>query len=314
MTLPVIMLATFVLLAVAVYYYQQSSLYYKAGRSAERTAYIWDSSSKDYVTGAVHPTASDGLYWRIAADGLSQWFNVLRPFEPVSVALPPAAGGSGGSGASGKLLKASGELGSELRGGLSYRHYGLFRVVHASLERMVRLPDFVRDWFQGSSRLQAGVSSHVIDPVETIRLTDLTRTFIAGIQGRIKPKAALALMTEPVTGKATRPAITSHAQAAQYLRLLVGGTEKMVQVTPETKRQIDALDASGVAHQAYYTFNEKNLREVQLPKDAELLKEGSQVKGVVWHFFKLSKQDRVKLTQVLKREIERNGIVIIFHE
>ncbi|SDC48232.1 hypothetical protein SAMN02799630_00213 [Paenibacillus sp. UNCCL117] len=314
MTLPVIMLATFVLLAVAAYYYQQSSLYYTAGRSAERTAYIWNNSSKDYVTGAVDPALSDGLYWRLTADGLSQWFNITHSSGPVGVQLPSQAAGSAGGGAAGKLGRAAAELGSEQRGELTYLHYGLFRVVRSSLERTVRLPDFVRSWFHASSQLKAGTSSHVIDPVETIRLTDLTRTFIAEVQGRIKPAAALALMTEPVTGSAAKPPITSHAQAAQYVRLLVGGAEKTVQVTPETKRVIDALDASGVAHQAYYTFNEKNLREVQLPKDAALLKAGTQVKGVVWHFFKLSKQERVKLTQALKNDIERHGIVMVFHE
>ncbi|MEK8128579.1 TadE/TadG family type IV pilus assembly protein [Paenibacillus filicis] len=314
MTLPVILLATFVLLAVAVYYYQQSSLYYNAGRSAERTAYIWDNSSKNYVTGAVHPTASDGLYWRIASDGVSQWFNVLHPFEPIRVQLPQAGKGTNAAnGAVGKLERASGELGSELQGGLSYQHYGLFRVVRSSLERTVRLPDFAHDWFKGSSQLHAGTSSHVIDPVETIRLTDLTRTFISEIQGRIKPKAALELMIEPVTGPAKKPVITNHNQAADYLRKLVNGKEKPIKVSSERTRLVDALDASGVAHQAYFNFKEKQVLEEQLPKDIELLKSG-KVKGVVWHFFKTNKQDKVKLSASFRREIERNGIIIVIHE
>ncbi|UUZ79242.1 hypothetical protein LJK88_29100 [Paenibacillus sp. P26] len=166
----------------------------------------------------------------------------------------------------------------------------------------------------GPRRMEADASSFITDAAETIRLTDFTRTFIGEIKDRIKPKDALGVMKEPATVPKEPVRISSHAQAAAYLRTLVGGEATVMQVNPGTKREVDALDANGVAHQAYYTFNEKNLREVQMPKDAESLKSGTQVKGVVWHFFKLSKEDRVKLTQTLKRDLESRGIVVIFHE
>ncbi len=51
-----------------------------------------------------------------------------------------------------------------------------------------------------------------------------------------------------------------------------------------------------------------------MPKDLELLKKGVQVKGVVWHFFKTSNQDKIKLSQGLRKELERSGIVVVFHE
>lgn len=313
MTLPIIVLVTFALLWLAVMLYRESGLYFSAGQSAERTAYVWDNSRKDLVTGAVHPEGVDGLYWRLADDGLSQWFNVKNPMSPVQVSLPQTRGGVTGEGPAGKLARTAGELNPSVRGSLSFQHYGLFRLVRVSLERGMDLPGTVNRWFK-SSEIEASATSHVVDPIETIRLTDLTRTFITEIQGRIKPKQAMAAMVQPESDLKQPVPVTSHAQAAEYVRLLVNGTEKIVQATPESKRTIDALDSSGVAHQAYYTFNEKNLREVQMPKDLELLKKGTEVKGVVWHFFKTSKQDKIKLSQGLKKELERSGIVVVFHE
>lgn len=313
-TLPIIVLLTFSLLWLAVMMYRESGLYFNAGRLAERTAYVWDNSRKDMVTGAVRPEAGDGLYWRLADDGLSQWFNVANPMSPVRVALPQSAGERDtAEGPAGKLARTAGLLDVSVRGSLSFQHYGLFRVVRAALERNIEVPATASRWFK-STEIEAFAASYVVEPVETIRLTDLTRTFISEIQGRIKPKQALAAMVQPASDVKQPVPVTSHAQAAEYVRLLVNGTETIVQATPESKRTIDALDASGVAHQAYYTFNEKNLREVQMTKDLELLKKGVQVKGVVWHFFKTSNQDKIKLSQGLRKELERSGIVVVFHE
>ncbi|MFN0223226.1 TadE/TadG family type IV pilus assembly protein [Paenibacillus sp. KR2-11] len=312
LTLPAILLATVLLIFLALYVYHQANLYQTAAVSANRTAYIWDNSSKDYRTGAVANGQTDGLYWRLTNDHLSNLFSFMLPVRPASVALP-GGGAAGGSSPENKLQRTAGELPSTVGGELSYSNKGLLRYVEASLQKAAHLPGFaVKLW--GEDEVQAGAQSFVVDPVETIRLTDLTRTFISEVQGRIKPKAALAAMVEP-KGEPKEPVrITSHAQAANYLRLLVTGAEQVIQVDPQTKRTVDALDAGGVAHQAYYTFNEKNLREVQMPKDAELLKQGTQVRGVVWHFFKLSKADKVKLSGGLKAELERRGIVVVLHE
>ncbi|WP_281887285.1 hypothetical protein [Paenibacillus sp. YYML68] len=312
LTMPLIFLSTAALLGLGLLFYFESSLYHKAGEAAERTAYIWDNSSKELVTGSVHPTASDGLYWRLTSDGLSQWFNLASPMSPVAVALPASADSTAG-GAVGKLARTADTLPDAWRGQLSFSHYGVLRIVRASLERSTGLSALAPQWLR-KEQLDGDVKSYVVEPVETIRMVDLTRTFIAEIQGRIRPQAALAALKQPGTTPKEPTRVASHAQAAQYLRLLVGGKETQLEVKPGTLRQVDALDATGVAHQAYYTFNEKNLREVQLMKDAELLKQGTQVKGVVWHFFKLSKNDKVKLTQTLKSEIERHGIVLVFHE
>ncbi|AFC30046.1 hypothetical protein PM3016_3191 [Paenibacillus mucilaginosus 3016] len=313
LTMPAILLATVLLIFLALYVYHQANLYQTASVSANRTAYNWDNSKKEYRTGAVMNGERDGLYWRLTDDHMSNLFSFMLPVSPASVALPSSGGAAGGSSPEGKLQRTAGQLPSAISGELSYSNQGLLRYVGAALQKSAHLPAFaVKLW--GRNDVQAGAQSYVVDPVETIRLTDLTRTFISEVQGRIKPKAALAAMVEP-KGEPKEPVrISSHAQAANYLRLLVTGTEQVIQVDPQTKRTVDALDAGGVAHQAYYTFNEKNLREVQMPKDAELLKQGTQVQGVVWHFFKLSKADKVKLSGGLKAELERQGIVVVLHE
>jgi hypothetical protein len=64
-----------------------------------------------------------------------------------------------------------------------------------------------------------------------------------------------------------------------------------------------------VAHIAFYTFTENQLRSEQMTKDFELLKQGSQVKGVVWHFFKKNAGPSDKL----RRELENKGIAVVIH-
>ncbi|SDH87626.1 MULTISPECIES: TadE/TadG family type IV pilus assembly protein [Paenibacillus] len=315
LALPAVFLATVLLLFLALFSYHQASLQYTTAMASERAAYIWDNSKKDPLTGAVKAGDNDGLYWRLTNDNVSHMFSFLLPMPSASVKLPLTPNNaSADSGPQAKLVRAASTIAAdEAQGELGYENFGVLRFVRAALHKPMHLPDFAqRLW--GRANVSGASKSYVVDPAETIRLTDLTRTFIGEIQGRIKPKDALAAMVEPKTSVKEKPLIDNEKKAAQYLRLLVSGTEKEIEVNPGTMRKIDALDAGGVAHQAYYTFNEKNLREVQMVKDAELLKKGTEVKGVVWHFFKPSKQDKVKLSPGLLRELERNGIVVVIHE
>ena len=311
--MPLIFIITVSLLFVALFWYNQASLLQAAALSAERTAFVWDNSGKDLQTGEVNAGSNDGLYWRLTNDNLSNLFSFLLPTGAVKVTLPLNGSAPAGSAPADKLAKSATVFPQTWRGELVYENMGLLRKIGVDLEKNFTSPAYVaRIWSKTS--VDADAHAYVTDPMETIRLTDLSRTFIAEIKGRIKPREALQSLVEPKTALKEPVKITNHEEAAKYLRTLVGGTKEKVQVNPDTKREIDALDARGIAHQAYYTFNEKNLREVQMSKDVELLKQGTQVHGVVWHFFKLSKQDKVKLSQGLKQELERNGIVVILHE
>lgn len=309
--LPVILLSTISLLFLALYVFQTSSGYQQAGLAADRAAFIWDNSSKHPITGDVPPQASDGLYWRLHSDSMSDLFRFLIPNKAASITIP-AAGSVGKDGPEKKLQSVGRVIPKEWKGSMQYENSGIAREVTVRLHKPFHSPLFVADKVQ--KQVESAAHSQVVDPVEWIRLVDLTRSFIKEVQGRIKPQAALQTMVEPKTVPDPAAVINSHQTAAAYLRTLVNGQEQTIQVNPSAKRTVDAMDANQVAHQAYYSFNEKQLRDVQMPKDVELLRSGTQVKGVVWHFFKLSKQDKVKLTGALRQELERQGIVIVIHE
>ncbi|CAG7645488.1 hypothetical protein PAESOLCIP111_04961 [Paenibacillus solanacearum] len=313
LTMPLILVVTVSLLFVALFWYNQTSLLQAAALSAERAAYAWDNSGKDLQTGEVDAGSNDGLYWRLTNDNLSNLFSFLLPTGAVKVTLPVSGPIPTGSSPTAKLTKSAAWFPPSWRGELQYENGGLLRKIGVDLQRPFTSPASTSRLWNKTS-VDADAHAYVTDPMETIRLTDLARTFLAEIKGRIKPREALQSLVEPKTAVKEPVKITNHEQAANYLRTLVGGTKEKVQVSPGTKREIDAFDARGIAHQAYYTFNEKNLREVQMPKDIELLWQGTQVQGVVWHFFKLSKQDKVKLSQGLKQQLERSGIVVILHE
>ncbi|MCP3775679.1 hypothetical protein NLX71_20605 [Paenibacillus sp. MZ04-78.2] len=313
LTLPIILIATLLLIILSLFAYQQASVHYTAALTAERTAYIWDNSRKDPVTGSVGLGQTDGLYWRLTNDHVMNLFSFMLPIAPVSVQLPASGQAAGQIDPIWKLSRAAGSLPEQLRGEIAYSNHGFLRYIRVALEKKFHVPSMARYWRGKEADVETSSKSYVVDPIETIRLTDLTRTFIGEIQGRIKPKDALKMMVDPKTSVKEPVIITSEREAAEHLRGLVGGVSKKINVTPETVRVVDALDSSNVAHQAFYTFYEQNLRE-QMAKDAELLKQGTEIRGVVWHFFKVSKNDEMRLSQGLKRELEQKGIVVVFHE
>ncbi|WP_245855614.1 hypothetical protein [Paenibacillus rigui] len=311
LVLPVILLSTILLLFLGLYVFQTSSAYQTAGLAADRAAFVWDNSRKDPVTGAFNISETDGLYWRLHNDSMSDLFRWLIPHAGAKVALP-TTGISNDRGPEGKLQHAGALVSSEWDGSMMYQNNGIFKKVAVQLEKPFHSPVYARE--RVKQQVASDADAQVVDPVEWIRLIDFTRTVVQEIQGRIKPKDALLAMVEPQSIPEPRAVITSHDSAANYLRTLVNGKEETIQVDASTKRTVDAMDANRVAHQAFYTFNENQLRTIQMPKDEQLLRNGTQVKGVVWHFFKLSKKDQVKLTQGLRSELERKGIVVVLHE
>ena len=139
-----------------------------------------------------------------------------------------------------------------------------------------------------TSQTDGKAVAHVVDSVELIRTTDLTRTYLPSLVGRISPEKAKAALVDPIKSDLSGQGVTiqSERQASSYLRSLVGGTEVMRTTASGKSRKIDALDARGIGHQAFYSMTEAQLRAEQLPKDVELLQHDPTVKGIVWHFFK----------------------------
>lgn len=307
LAVPVIVIATVLILFLALFAYLHASQYQQSALAAERATFTWDNSRKTLETGAVPLGAHDGLYWRITSDHLSGIFGWITGSSSVQVSLPVSGTGQSGSNPEAKLSRAGAALDSELDGAMSFTNWGVLRKVGISTGQSLHLPfRFAENWMK--KPMEADHTSFVADATELIRLTDLTRSFVGQIKGLITTKRAKQLLQDPVAATKPPTTISSHAQAAAYLTTLVGGQTTTIEVSPGTNRVIDALDANEVAHQAYYTFTTAGLR-TQMEKDVELLKSGAKVKGVVWHFFDSSRRP----SQAFLNELAGNGIIVQFH-
>jgi hypothetical protein len=226
----------------------------------------------------------------------------------------PSSASSSASTVERKLARASTVISGSLTGTATYSNHLIDRQVTVALQKPFHLPKFLFHW-AGADYVQAGASSRVVDPVELIRLTDITRTYIPAIKGKISPQAAKDALIEPEADAQSgeQVTITSERQAASYLRSLVNGSEKSLTTPSGKNRLIDALDENGVAHIAFYTFTEGQLRSEQMPPDLELLQQGMPVKGVVWHFFKTKQSGPVGPSDKLRKELESKGIVVVIH-
>jgi hypothetical protein len=313
LVMPIVMLSTIILLFLGLYVYQKVYVQQLARTVAEQTANNWDNSHKDPTTGNFNPGEYDGLYWRLTGDSVSDLFGFIVSNAPTTVQIPSLPSGSQNL-AEKKLAVGASVLPKGLTGTAVYTNHLVDRKVTVNLNKPFHMPKLIFDW-GGSDTVHADANSHVVEPVELIRLTDITRTYISSIKGRISPQAAKKALVEPDSGSFGGEAITisSERQAASYLVSLVGGSEKVLTTPLGSSRTVDALDPNGVAHIAFYTYTEGQLRAEQMPKDIELLKQGTQVKGVVWHFFKKDANGAVGPSDKLRRELESKGIVVVIH-
>ncbi|UJF36343.1 hypothetical protein [Paenibacillus hexagrammi] len=311
--MPVVMICTLALILLGVFVYQRVVIQQIARSAAERLSFTWDNSRKDLITGAFDPAESDGLYWRLTQDSITDLFGMLFSASPAEVKLPANTGETSGLVES-KLAKASDLLPIGVTGSARYTNYIADHQVEVELVRPMSMPPYVSRLFQ-TDQVTGRAMSHVIDPVELIRLTDITRTYLKFVKGRISPEEAKAALQEPSTanGSAASVTIRSEREASIYLQSLVGGASQVLTTPSGKSRTIDALDSRGIAHQAFYTFTEAQLLAEQMPKDAELLQEGTRVKGVVWHFFKKSAGGRGVPSESLRNKLEQQGIVVVVH-
>jgi hypothetical protein len=306
-------MCTFVVVFVSLIGYQKVITHYSAAVTTERAAYIWDNSFRDLETGSFDVSNNDGLYWRTFHDQAYDLFHLFTGSQKSSISLPAAVTNGSGQLANEKLSEAAARLSPAVQGKLVYTNYWIIRKVEASLSKPVDVPPFLRS----ISRMKMASSaafSYVVEPAEFVRTVDLARSFIREIQGRIKPSEVAGWLTEPSSLPDEPNVISSEKQAAAYLRRIVNGTAATIPIDLNTNRVVDALDSSRVAHQAIYTFSESQLRTEQLPKDVALLRSGAVVKGVVWHFFKQTKKDKVELSRSLREELSRNGIIVVIHD
>ncbi|UKS29019.1 hypothetical protein LOZ80_08865 [Paenibacillus sp. HWE-109] len=308
---PFILLCTIALLFVGIYMYQRVYIQQTAITIAERLASTWDNSHKDIVTGNYAPNETDGLYWRLTQDKISDLFGLLVGGGTTQIAIPA---NNSSSLVERKLAKSAVILPQGITGTAKFTNYALDRQVEVQLDKPFLIPVFIEKWFNAETTSGKGIS-HVVEPIELIRLTDITRTYFKAIKGRISPQKAREALVEPDRTELSGPSVTiqSERQAAAYLRSLVGGKEVVLMTLSGKNRTVDALDARGIGHQAFYNMTEFQLRMEQLPKDLELIEQGTQIQGVVWHFFKKGANGKGIPSSSFRKELESKGIVIVIH-
>jgi hypothetical protein len=298
---PLLVLATLTLIALALYAAQVADLHRTASAAAERSAFDWNQP--DAGGGA-----NQGLYWRIG-EGMAAWFGLLGGGGDRHVELPVSGGGSSSGGVTAKLMQAAAKLPPVIRGSISLADRVLFRRLDVRLERPFRLQT-MSPLGGLPSHETAGAQSTVVDPVELIRLVDLTRSYTPAVRARLTPAQARSALIEPEREDGGAVRIRSEREASEYLRKVTGGQQRTYPMEQGKSRVVDALDSGGIAHQAFYTYTEPQLLQDQMPKDAKLLQDGS-VQGVVWHFF-LSER-AAEPSAALRAQLERRGIAVVVH-
>lgn len=310
LTLPLIFLCMVAVLAVSLLAYRKADLDLHAYEVSERAAYVWKDSHKNPVTGAFSYENMDDVYTKAAASGIGWITSLFRGTQQALVSFPDG-GGSGPQLYRSRLARAANKLDSETNGTLGYNDRLFEKEISASLRRdgpdqPVTIP-FIR-----SEILQAKAGSFVSDPVEFLRTVDLIQTYAGRIRDLFKrsPSETENQLDGLIPEREPEPVINSEREAKAYLQRTIGGMSKVVQ-TRYGERRIDVLDRDGLMHEVKYTVNRSDAMD-QIRKDMELIRTG-EVKGVVWHFFPLSKTGKADLPASLRKELERNGIIWIVH-
>ncbi|WP_166241731.1 hypothetical protein [Paenibacillus turpanensis] len=298
LVMPVIMLIVISLLLLAVGQLRSAQLYKFSYQIADRTAFSWSNSHREYKTGALTPGFYDPLYWRLTDNA------------PVRVdkGSVPDDGLPGAKLAKGLPEASFGDAYSAMD------RSGLFSYVQVSSSSNV-------PW-QGRKTLIANAS--ITEPAEFIRNTDLILNDLPKyVQRATAPAQASAAQngTQQNSGSneaANKPrelVFSNHAEALAYLRTIVKGSYSSRSTTENgTWRMIDALDRDGIAHQVYVgpkTYG-GDIKD-QLLKDAELVSKG-EVKGVVWHFFRKEGAGQPGPSRSLAAELQKKGIMVVIHE
>jgi hypothetical protein len=302
-----------------VYVYERVSLQQLAQQTAERVAFTWDNSHKNITTGHFDVSRYDGLYWRLTNNRILEMFSFLQSSSKedsgIKIELPyPQGAKNSNSLVKRKLSQGINLIPTHLKGNIQFENRGFTSDVSVELKKSFSLPSFLHDWLKLDD-VTVKSNAKIVDPVELIRFTDFMVSYIPVIKDRILPSRANSLLVEPSGQLADKKVtIQSEAQAQAYLRTLVSGEKKEFVSSSGKIRQVDCLDKNGIAHQTFYTYSEYQLLEEQLPKDEELIQEGKYVKGVVWHFFRKKNQANVNLSPKFLAQIERKGIVVVWHE
>ncbi|MBU9724252.1 MULTISPECIES: hypothetical protein [Bacillaceae] len=181
---PIIFIITIALVLFSLVVYENAVLYQRAHLIAERVAFSWDNSQKDFEDGSFEINqyntmdGGDGLYWRIGAvaSGL------------IEKATKGQLSGGGSTATSRKVSKGN-DMAHEIISNVSntgdvvkYRIFNTsemamgMQTIEVELIREINLPPFVD--LITDSEISATAVASIKDPVEVIRTTDFLYYFI----------------------------------------------------------------------------------------------------------------------------------------
>lgn len=162
---PTIFISTIVLLLVSIIIFERVSLYQKAYVIAERVAFTWDNSSKDFTTGSFSRNQyttenGDGLYWRSKLMGGAMVEEIFGQTNRDAITEL-------------KLANARIEAQQITEGRVDTLRVDTSIVnpkVHVTLSGTLNLPQIVNYVFP--TEIQVTGTASIKDPVELIRTTD----------------------------------------------------------------------------------------------------------------------------------------------
>lgn len=307
---PIIFLMLISSLLLGLKIYIKAEMFAVSSEVALQTAYAWGDSNADLRTGHIKHPKEDGLYWQVEQQ-LHVWLNALFQAihaRGVSDDQKTHVEGEYSALLQKKLQRSLQKMPSSYRTEIHYETVwnGGKVVVQASQPFSSPVALF-------PAHITADASAWTVDPVEWIRGTQLLRFFVQELKSRNIDESEAERAIREYLDLSPQHLFRYHRQAAPYLRKLVNGKETEMILQSGKIRVIDALDTSGVAHQAYVTFTVKNLRE-QMVKDVELLENG-RVQGVVWHFFKRAgTTGSTGPPEDYVLELQSYGIKVVLHE
>ncbi|QHT62788.1 pilus assembly protein [Paenibacillus lycopersici] len=194
MVFPVLFIALIGLLMLSMYTYQKVVLYHSASLASERTAFRWDNSARDPLSGIAPTGQYDGLYWRLTDNGalkaLFDFGSDPSGEQGIELAIGSSMSRDAGNGAGDdvsdttlpmrKMKAEAARVANAFSG--SMRYGGLVeKKLEVKLRQPIRIPPL--EWFLGHSEPATAGSASIVDPVELIRNVDLARYYTGKFKG-----------------------------------------------------------------------------------------------------------------------------------
>lgn len=163
---PTLLILTLCLIFFSLVIYQKAMMHYSATTIAERIAYTWDNSKKDWVTGefkasdyTTYDPGDDGLYWRFTGNDFLEQFGISLEI------------GDGGVKAKKIDPARIGTVPFGDRPSITYENGLTGNFVKVRLISPLNIPSFTKDLF-GIDQLDVTAKRRVNEPVEFMRNVD----------------------------------------------------------------------------------------------------------------------------------------------